>query len=101
MQGVTTQVSAFKSSAAWIMALKKKPETRGVATSLLSMRDILLQPVFARAKFLMNAVQLSSVADIAYPRYLKEVTISSGRPYALKSLTITSLSSSAANICLF
>ena len=101
MRGVTTQVSAPKSSTAYIMYLKKKPYTRGTASSLLRMCDILLQTFFAWSKFLTNAAQLSSVANISRPRYLKEIIIYRGRPYALKSLAVTSLSSSAANLRLF
>ena len=42
MRGVTNQVSAQKSSTAWTMSLKKKPDTCGAAPYLLSMRGILL-----------------------------------------------------------
>ena len=78
IQGLTTQVSTPKSSTACIMALKKKPYTRGVAPSLMSIRKILLHIVFARSKFLTTAGHSSSVADIIRPRYLKEVIISRG-----------------------
>ena len=47
---------------------------------LVRMRDILLQTVFARAKFLTTAGQSSSVSKITRPRYLKEVTIYRGHP---------------------
>ena len=80
MQGVNTQVSSPKSITACIMALKKKPDTRGVALSLLSICDILLHTVFYRAKVITTAIQWSSVAKITCHRYLKEVTISRGRP---------------------
>ena len=80
MQGVTTQVSAPKSSTTYITALKNKPDTRGVAPSLMSTRKILLHTVFAQAKFLTTDGQSSSVSKITRPRYLKEVTISRGRP---------------------
>ena len=61
MRVVTTKIFDLKSSTAWITALKNKTDTRGTATSLLSMRDILLQTFFAWDKFLTTAGQLSSV----------------------------------------
>ena len=75
MRGVIIQVYDPKISTAWITALKKRLDTRGAATSLLRMHDILLQTVFTQAKFLTTASQLSSVSKINRPRYLKEVTI--------------------------
>ena len=78
--GVTTQVSALKGSTVYITALKKKPNTQGVAPSLRRMCNILLRTVFAQAKLLTNAGQSLSAAEIHHPRYLKEVTISRGRP---------------------
>ena len=101
MWGVTTQVSEPNISTACITALKKKTDTQGVAPSLMRIRDILLQTFLAWAKFLTTAGQLLSVSDITRPRYFKEVTISRGRPYALKALAVTSLYSSAANCRLF
>ena len=80
MWGLTTQVSTPKSITSCITAFKKKPNTRGVAPSLLSIRDILLHTVFARDKFLTTYVQLSYVSKITRPRYLKEVTIYRGIP---------------------
>ena len=41
MQGVTTQVSAPNSIAAWSTVLKKNPDTRGSAPSLLRILVIL------------------------------------------------------------
>ena len=64
MQGVTTQVSAPKSSTTYITALKKKLDTRGASPYLLRMHDILLQTFFSRAKFLTTANQSSSVTEI-------------------------------------
>ena len=80
MLGVTTQVSAPKSSTAWIRALNNKPDNQGVDPTLLRMRDILLKTVFARAKLLTTYIQSLSVGEINLPRYLKEVTISRGCP---------------------
>ena len=79
MRGVTTQVSAPNISTTCITALKN-PDTRGVATYLMRMCDILFHTVFAQAKFLTTVSQSSSVAEITRPRYLKEVTIPRGRP---------------------
>ena len=101
MWGLTTHVSNQKSSTAWTTALKKKPETRGAAPSLLRMRVILLQTDLARDKFLTTSGQSSSAANITCPRYLKEVTISRESPYALIALVVTSLSSFNANNYLF
>ena len=81
--------------------LKNNPETRGVAPSLQRMHAILLLTVFAQAKFLTTVDHSSYVSEITRPRYLKEVTTSRGCPQALKALTVTYLSSSAANISLF
>ena len=80
MQGVTTHVFAPKRSTACITALKKNPETWGVAPSLLSIHDILLHTAFYWAKLLTTAGQSLFVAEITRTRYLKEVTISRGRP---------------------
>ena len=101
MRWVTTQVSAPKSSTTWTTALKKKPDTCGATPSLLWMRDILLQTLPARDKFFITSGQSSSASEITRPRHLEEVTISRGRPWLLKSLTVTSLYSSAANRRLF
>ena len=80
MRGLTPQVSALNISTACITALKKKLDTRGVDHYLLSTRDILLHTVFDRAKLLTTAGQSSSISEITRPRYVKEVTISRGRP---------------------
>ena len=55
-------------------------DTCGAAPSLLRIHIILLQTTLARNKFFTNSVQLSSTTKITRPRYLKEVTISRGRP---------------------
>ena len=48
--------------------------------SLLMIRVILLQTNLAWDKLFTTAGHLSSAAKITRPRYLKEVTISRGRP---------------------
>ena len=58
---------------------------------------ILRQKTLARDKFFTNSSQLLPAANINRPRYLKEFTISRGLLYALKALTVTSLSFSTAN----
>ena len=80
MRGVTIKVSNLKSITACTRVLKKKLDTCNTAPSLMMMRVILLQTVLARYKFFTTAVQSSSTAEITCPSYLKEVTISRGRP---------------------
>ena len=80
MRGATTYVSNPLSSTACTAVLKMKPDTRGAVPSLLRMRNILLQTFLYRDKFFTTASQSSSTAEITYTRYLKEVTISKGRP---------------------
>ena len=94
---MTTQVSDPNISTACTTALKKKPDTRGTAPSLLRIRVILFHTRLAHYKFLTTSGQSSSATNIIRPRYLKEFTISRGRPLPLKALTLTSLSSSAGN----
>ena len=57
---------------------------------------ILFHTALTHDKFLTTSGQLLSATEINLPRYQKEVTISRGRPYALKDLVVTSLSSYAA-----
>ena len=80
MRGVTNQVSNPKSSTACAMALKDIPDTRSADPSLLRMHNILLKTFLAWDKFFTTTGQFSSASDITRPRYLKEVTISRGRP---------------------
>ena len=80
IQGVTNQVSDPKSSTACTTALKKNPDTRSANPSLLRIHVILLQTYLAREKFFTTAGHSSSASKITRPRYLKEVTISRGRP---------------------
>ena len=56
MRGVATQVSDPKRSTACTAALKKNPNTRGTAPSLLRMHTIVLQNALDRDKFLTTAV---------------------------------------------
>ena len=62
MQGVTTQVSNPKSSTAYTTALKKNPDTRSTAPSLLRIHDILLQTFLAHYNVFTTVGQLSSAA---------------------------------------
>ena len=54
------------------------------------MSDILLHTVFARAKFLTTAGQLSSVSDITRPRYSREVTARTFSAYGRPLEMVTS-----------
>ena len=101
MWGVTTQVSAPKSSTDWTIDLDKNPDTRGAAPSLMNIFFSLLHTSRALSRFLTTSGQSSSAAEITRPNYFKEVTISRGRPYALKVLEVTALSSSAVRRRLF
>ena len=86
MREVTTQVSAPKSSTNWTTAIKKKPDTRVAAPSLLRIRVSLRHIDRALSRFWTTSGQLSFAAEITRPNYLKEFAISRGRTYALKSL---------------
>ena len=98
---MTTQVSAPKISTNWTTALKKKPETRGAAPYLLRVRVSLLRTSHALSRFLTTAGQSLSAAEIFHSKYLKEVIISRGRPYALKALKVAALSSSTSRCHIF
>ena len=78
MRGVTTHVYALKSSADWTMTLKKKPDTRVLALSLLGILNILFQTAQAFVRFRITSGQSSSDADSTLPRYLKYGTILRG-----------------------
>ena len=75
MWGVTTQDSASKSNTNWMMDLKKNPETRGLAPSLLSIFDILYNTVRAFTRLRTTVDQSSSATNSTLPSYLKDVTI--------------------------
>ena len=101
MPGVTTQVSAPKIGTDWTTALKKNSDTRGAAPYLLRIRITLCHTTRTLSRFMSTAGHSSSAAEITHPKYLKEVTISRWRPYALKALELTALSYSAARCHIF
>ena len=80
MQGVTTHVSSLKINTNWTTYLKKNPDTRSLAPSLLSILDIFCQTNRAFVKFHITARQSSSASDSTLPRYLKDGNISRVRP---------------------
>ena len=69
MWGVTTQYYALKSNADWMTDLKKKPETRSLAPSLISILDI-PHIVSDFTRFRTNVSHSSSATDSTLPRYL-------------------------------
>ena len=77
---MTTQVSNPKSSTVCTTALNKNTDTHGADPYLLRIRAILLPTALAQDKYPITAGQSLSNAKITLPRYLKEVTISRGRP---------------------
>ena len=89
MQGVTTQVYAPKISTKGTTSLKKNLDNRGPAPSLLRICVSLRHTTSALASFLTAAGHSSSATEITRPKYLKQVSISRGRPYALKALEAT------------
>ena len=99
--GVTTHVSAPKSSTNWTTALKKNPDTRGAAPSLLRIFVNFCHTARAFVRFLNTVSQSSSLSEITRPKYFKEVTISRGGPYALKALDVTAFSSCTYRCCRF
>ena len=62
MRGVNTHISPLKISIAWTTNLKNILNTRSAATSLLRMRDIILQNFLARDKIFIPARQSTSAA---------------------------------------
>ena len=80
---------------------KENPDTCGVSPYLLRILVNRGHTACAFARILTTAGQSLSADDIKCPNYLKKVTISRGRPYALKALGVTSLSSFAAKRLLF
>ena len=69
MQGVTTQASKPKSNTACTTDLKKNPDTRGSAPSMMRILVILFHTALARDKFLTTVGQLLSAAEITRPSY--------------------------------
>ena len=96
MWGLTNQVSKMKSNTALTMDLKKNPDTRGLAPSLLRILVILFHTTLSHDKFPSTAGHSLSAVDITCPRFWKEVPISRGRPYTLNNLEVTACSSYAA-----
>ena len=80
MQGVNTHVSTPKSSTEWMTDLKKNTDNRSLTSSLLRILVILLHTARVFVIFRTTYIQSSSTADIILPSYMKEVTISRGRP---------------------
>ena len=76
MLGVTIHVSSLKSNTEWAMDLRKKPDTCGLAPSMLRILVIILQTARAFFKFWITAVQSSYATDNTLPSYLKYDTIS-------------------------
>ena len=62
------------------MNIEKQKDTCGATPSLLRICVILRKTDLARYKFFTTASQSLSAANISRLRYLKEVTISRGRP---------------------
>ena len=83
------------------MDLEKNPDTRGVSPSLLIILVNCHNTACAFSNILTTSGQSSFATEINHPKYLKEFTIPRGRPYALKALGVTSLSSSADRRLLF
>ena len=74
----STQDSASNSNTYWIMDLKKNLEFRGLATTLLSIFDILHHTVHAFTRFRTTFRNSSSATNITLPRYLNDLTIPRG-----------------------
>ena len=95
MRGVNTQVCALKISTDWATDLNKNPDTRGAAPYFLIILVNLQHTACVLARFWTNAGQSLSATETTCPKYLKEVTISRGHPYVMKTLDVTTLCSSA------
>ena len=80
MWEVTTQVSDPKIRTAFTTDSKNNPYTRSAAPSLMRIHVTLPQNAISQYKFFTTAGQSSSAAKITRTGYLKEVTISRGRP---------------------
>ena len=80
MWGVTTHISAPNRNTYWKTALKKNTDNRSLTPSLLRILSVLHQTVRVFARFWTTAGHSSSATDITIPWYLKDVTISRGRP---------------------
>ena len=94
--GVITHVYAPKIRTVCTTALKNIPDTLGLYPSLPGILDRRSQLFRAFLRFPTTAGQFPSEAVKICPKYLKDVTVSSGMPQAWKSLAALSLISSAA-----
>ena len=79
----------------------KIPDTFGSAPSRINVRDSRSQLFLALLMLPTTAGQLSSLAVNTRPRYLNAVTFTSGSTYAVKALSVLSLSSASASRRLF
>ena len=77
---LTTHVSAPNINTDWMTDLKKNPDTRSLARSLLMILDVLLQTARALVRFWITSGQSSSADNITLPSYFKYRTISRVRP---------------------
>ena len=57
------------------MDLKKNPDTRGLAPSLISILDIIRQMDRSFIRFRITSDHLSSADNINHPKYLKDTTV--------------------------
>ena len=101
MQGVIAEVSESKRNTYWTTYLKKNRDTYSIAPSLISILDVLCCTVRAFKRFRTTVGQSSSAAHSTLPRYLKDINISRGSPYALNAIEFTYLASSAINSSCF
>ena len=76
IQGLTTHVSAPKSNIDWTTDLKKNPDTRSLAPSLIRILDIFCQTVRAFVMFWITIGHSSSATNSTLPRYFKDGIIS-------------------------
>ena len=95
---VTDHVSDLKIITAWSNALKKVPNVRASFPSRPSILDIFYHFLRAFCRLATTAIQSSSVTIRMRPSYLKFVILVSRQPYALKSLSVYALVSSATNL---
>ena len=72
VRGANTQVSDLKSNTACTTALKKKPENRGSAPSLLMILIIIFHTALTRDKLLNTTGQLSSTNRRYHPSHVSE-----------------------------
>ena len=80
MRGVSTNILDQKINTAWTIALKNIPDTRGLEPYRPRILVSCAQLFRDFSKFTTTAVQSSPPAVRTCPKYLKEVTVSSGCP---------------------